>query len=1192
MSDTAIASPKQKIIDNASKAASGKPVCDPKSPCQPCQRADLQLLIVLPSVVPTDHKAALGDAGYAWAPSFDPGFVLIKREATIPIARVMREGYVYLYYLHRKRWDVWQVMENGLTRKIMNQVDKKEYERLQAGFAGGPVPKSCSRGSANVPAHLISVQGAKTTPKAWLAFSSHLWSGYVLQRFADNPQVDVPGMTGTSVKKDLRALRGREINPQKIISDGMSHSALPLNQAALEHSVADFVRSASPEYKRAFDVTLTPLNEGRFGMAADFVEAVRKLERASAPPAAPELYLNKSIILMLPDPLGVAEQHNHLRLVEKEAKSAWMIGANGVQQAPDLERVWKLRSSMHIDMIEQWEAATDAKRITDEVSNKMHANRPPITEEDFSRQMKSGRLPAGTRWEPDYLREKSAPFSRELGDFVLDEKGQKQPHTVKSQYVPGETTRLGRITLPSDVVKKEAEKFGTKEAAGFRSRLRSRLDFSALDAFRKEYNAESERWDKRIERFDRDHLGWREGTDCISATLHDFSHNINLRQFNPKFGSMDQQVDDLFARVISLEKTSGGGAIGPDSAKALASLYKRNPSDPLHWIDSAMYAPFNFEKEVYDDPGNKTEASEGLAGMYDFAASLAEVYKRNKSRHVYERAAASIIATRVQLTNLVASAMDRKTAKNLAMIPVTETQALKFFKLHVAVELLHESLLYRTPQQRSTEKFVINIKIPTGVGADLLREGMTTRVVPAEYTDKTKTSKHQRQFTQKQFEKLKTKLKGRMDYPVLLDRQMIAKMITANPTGNMVEVVPDATLGLSSGKFKIPAALADELIREQSFHAKDIIGGGSVLLGGIGCVQVLALWDAAKKMQTEKGIAQEDGLLSTMSSVMGLLETVSSSVLHVWSVRTDGMRSMRVSSAATMAGWRLAAARFGAAASVIDGALAFVKAGQAERSGDKKTAFVFNVAGTFYLASAALNVASALAIFQSQMGSGLIVEWFGVRGAMALGNWLAGVGLVLSLIAFGTMLYAIHTAYQMTDYFLDRSYWGLGEHETFGRISRTEIGRIRNNRALNEHSRNREVITLVNNGVTAEVEAFLGLTIGAKVEFEWHRNMFSNEEVTFKLEALTWPFTQMLSLRIELFAPGRSIGLVVLDEKELILGDEKNSNGFLSIEKSWVFKNGSHTKYTYARAFFKVEDVAPGGIELILRDTLIAKREA
>lgn len=1192
MSGTAIATPKQKIIDNAANAVAGKPGCDPNAPCQPCQRADLQLLVVLPSVVPANHAAGLKDAGYAWAPSFDAAFGAVKREATVPVARIMREGYVYLYYVHRKRWDVWQVMLNGLTRKIMNQVDKTAYEKLQSAFNGAPAPKTCSRGAANVPAQLISVSGAKTTPKLWLAFSAQLWSGHTLQRFADNPMVEVPGADGKPVKQELRATRGREISPQSVLTSGISNYALPLNQAGLEHGVADFAATISEAYKRAFDISLTPLNLDRPGKAGTFVEAVRNLERASAPAAKPDLYRNKSIILMLPDPLGVVEQHNHLRLAEQEAKRLWTIGANGVTQAPDPERVWKLRSSIHAQMIEQWEAAGDAQRITSTVSRAMHKNIPPITEEEFKRQEKAGQIAPGTEWQPMYLLDGGLH-----GNPKLDANKQPIVHTVASRYTPGTQTRLGRMNLPPEVVKKAADKRGAAKATGFRDRLRGRLDFEGMTLFTDQFKLESDKWDMRIARFDRDYLAWRDSLAFKSFMLYDFNNKINFGKPVPAFGSIDQQAGEVISRVIALEKAFGGGGITPDSTAALAALYKLKPDDPASWLDHAVYEPFSFKKEVWKDPGNLSESTEGVAASDALMKVVKEAFARSKERHQFESAARSILAGRAQLTNLVASAIDAKTAKNLGLQTISQGQARKFLQMHIKIELLFDELLAPDSMQRSAQKFVFNLKVPTGVAIDTVRDAMHGRLLPTRFTPKNETTRAERRYTDRQFRHLEGRLTGEMNYPVLLDRAMIDNLNReAIASGkNLVDVVPDGRLGLSSGSVKIPEEVARRMIREQALTVKGVLKAGDTkVLGAVVAVQLLALWDTAWKIRNEQGMAQADAVLSTMSTVLALVETGNLMGLHAWTMRVDGMRTITTTAATSMARMRFGAGLAGAGATVIDAMLAFVRANDAKRAGDSATSTAFYTAGTLYSLSAAASGIGAFATYQSYMAQGAIVRLVGIRAAMLMGGWLMGVGVLLSLAAFGYMLYALNTAYQMTDIFLDRSYWGKGEHEKFGKLTRDELARIRNDKTINSTSRQHAVSSAVDFGMTAEVESFLGLTVGFAASFEWHKNWFSDEAVAFTVETGDWSPTRKLEFKIELFASDRPAADVVMDKKELelVLSENPEKKGIYELENAWAFKKGSHDQYTHARVSFAVHDQTHEGTLLVVRDTLLARRNA
>jgi hypothetical protein len=1188
--------PKQRIISNTMKAVSGKPICDPNAPCQPCNRSDLQLLVVIPSVVPADHAAALKEAGYAWAPSFDAAFGEVKREATVPVARIMREGYVYLYYLHRKRWDVWQVMHNGLTRKIMHQVDKEVYEKMQSAFSGAPAPKTCSRGAANVPAHLIGVSGAQTTPKLWLAFSSQLWSGYTLQRFADNPEVDVPGPDGKPVKKELRALRGREINPQSVLASGISHSALPLNQAALEHGVADYANTTSAAYKRAFDITLAPLDEGRPGKAGAFADAVRALERASAPTAHPNLYLNKSIILMLPDPLGVVEQHNHLRLAEQEAKRLWTIGANGITQAPDPERVWKLRSSIHAEMIEQWEAARATQELTSAVSRKMHNKVIPMTEEEFALQKIAGKIQPGSEWSPRPLLD--GGFDGGLyANPKLDANHQPMYQTVASQHTRGAQTRLGRLTLPPDVVKKAADKHGADKATGFRKRLRGRLDFAGMTSFNDQFKSESEKWDLRIARFDRDYLAWRESTSFKSFMLYDFNNKINFGKLVAAFGSLDQQVGELVARVIALEKAFGGGAISPASDIALAAMYKLKPDNPASWLDNAMYKPFSFYDEVWDDPGNLSEATEGVAGSAALIKLVREAVNRSKERHHFESAARSILAGRAQLTNLIASAIDAKTAKNLGLQAISQEQARKFLQMHIKIELLFEELLTTDSMQRSAQKFVFNLKVPVGIAIDTVRDAMHARLMVTKFTAKNETSRQERRYTERQFRNLEGRLTGEMNYPVLLDRDMIDKMNREAVAGgrNLVDVVPDGRLGLSSGSIKIPEEVARRLIREQALTVKGVLSATDTkILGAVVVVQILALLDTADKIGKEQGMAQADAILSTTSTALALVETGSLFRLHVWTMRMNGMRTITTTAATSMARLRLGAGLAGAGAGVLDAALAFTRADNAKRSGDAATASAFETAGKLYTGSAALSMLGTFATYQSYMGSGFIVNQVGLRAAVLMGGWATGVGIVLSLAAFGFMLYALHTGYQMTDVFLDRSYWGKGEHEKFGKLTRDQIARIRSDTTINASARQNAVNSAVNDGMIAEIESFLGLTVGFEFGFEWHKNWFSDEAVAFTAKTGDWPLTRKLAVKIELFASEKALGVVVLDQKEQVLVpcEDPKKKGIFELESAWVFKKGSHEQYTHARVSFVVHDKTHEGVLLVVRDTLLARRDA
>lgn len=67
-----------------------------------------------------------------------------------------------------------------------------------------------------------------------------------------------------------------------------------------------------------------------------------------------------------------------------------------------------------------------------------------------------------------------------------------------------------------------------------------------------------------------------------------------------------------------------------------------------------------------------------------------------------------------------------------------------------------------------------------------------------------------------------------------------------------------------------------------------------------------------------------------------------------------------------------------------------------------------------------------------------------------------------------------------------------------------------------------------------------------------------------------------------------------MSEKQqvLLLSKDPEKKGTYEVEKAWVFKNGSHEQYTHARVSFEVHDKNDEGMQLVVRDTLLTRRDA
>lgn len=1191
------------LIKETESGVAGIPPLYCDTECPPCHRVSLQCLVVTPSVVPIEHAKALKEAGHGWPTgSFDTAFAGIQREGTVPVVRIARAGYFVVINTARQTADIWRHAPDGLNRKIMNQVTAKEYADLQSQFTAGTEEKVCSRKAANVPGTLINIDRASDVAEVWIGYTPHLWLPSVFENFLLNKPGSRPGPDGKLVTKPVRELHGRTISPSGILGGQFQPGTMPINQLSLEGTVADFVKEATPAFKKAFELALKPLDAERIGLAETFEKSVRALERISSPKENPKLYDHTSFIVMVDDDLGVMEQHNNYRHAAAEAKKAWMAGAEGITDVVDPVRPWALRSSLHVDMVLRWEAAREAAAITERTRDTMHrrygAN---VTKEQFDARQSQGGYPPGTTFEPSY--EKAANPEVKSGKtdeegYKLDADGNKIPVKVPSVQHRDGLTLKGRVRLPDEMVTTQANRNGAEKAEGMRSRLVRRIDMQQVSFFRSEFKAESERWDERIAKLDRDCIAFRNGPRFGATYLNQFARSIDLTEPNLALGSIGQQITDFANKLRAAEAAIGGGAITIDSAKDLARLYKLPPDNPLKWFDNAVSEAFNFTKAAFLDPGNRSEAAEGMVGIRAIKDSVAQILNSQLQQHNFESTLTSLLAARSQMVNLVAASIDAKTAEALGIAAVSRQEAQRAFRVHVKFGMLAEELVRTRPGERALRQYVFNIRVPAGMAIDEVRDAIAGRVMPASFEPRKETTRGENRRTFEQFRKLNGVIDDEVHFPVLLNKSQLEKLQKeAIAKGeDLVEILPDAQLGMKSGPIKVPKFVAQRLIQEQAVTARQAVlstGEGKLLLS-ITSVQVWALWDTAYKMFTKEGIEQADAVLSTLSTSLAILETRSTLSLHVYTLRADGARTVTVDLASGMATARRAAGLFGAGASIVDAVLAFVRADNAYRSGDKSTGLAYGIASGLYTISGAATIASAFATYQAFAGTGLFVNSLGITGAAMMGAWLMSVGIVLSIVAFGFMLYALYTTYQSMDIFLDRSYWGLGNRAEgkFGKVTRRQLQDVANDRKLAINGKRNTLKHIAALGMKEEVDALQALPIGLQITFEWHKNWFSDEAVVFKVACGRWPKDhRKVTLKMEMLVATGAPGVVVFKEKVLALeGPKDRETGAYEFTQAWAMKDGEEDQYTKARVTYVIHGDNTGDV-LTRGDMLVSRAD-
>ncbi len=1016
-------------LDNACDAAGGNAPRDAQGDCLACQRSDLSVLVVVPSVVPKEHAAGLSSAGYKWQASFDASFASQPRDATVPVARIPAAGWIFVFYPARSRWDVWQVMQNGLTRKAMHQVDVNAYKRLVGQLRGAPPPKACSRGAANVAGNVISILGAATTDKVWLAYSARLWSAYVLDRFVKNSSVKVGGNA-----KAVREWRGLEIHPKSILQGQTSGAGMmPLTASGLKHGVVDFCQGAGNgkpgiDFLRAFERCATPLDDGRFGLADAFDVQVRALERASSPAKTPDKYHNTSVVLMLPDDIGVIEQHNHLRLGALEAQRAWAAGGpDSTGGGDDALRSWKLRSALHAGFIEQWVFAEN-----------LH----------FQEEL----LKAGA------YRTHTLIAQSELDEVRARERASGKPFYpagTQIEQVKGSNPVVYRVIQSDEQVETGLKGVAADRSKGRIERYEGKLRMSELNAFRDAYVRAANGWEKYLAAIDADYVKWLRSTRLASAMNCEFDVDARLHKPDGSHGTLSEQFAEVMGRMAAVEKAWGGGALTQISVQELVKLYAKNPDDPAKWIDEALLEPFSLLEAFNEDKGRNKDVAEKLNLILrevpdtfkEARHALHELHEAHEahaagghgSAHAAPHPAASLVNVRQQATQIQAALVDPALAKKLGLPAVAAQEAERCFTMQVRTTALVDIML--NPQG---ERYVtLLVKLPTGETLDAVGKAISPPKLETTLETKAATDRVTRRQSRNALKKLaEDKRLAQPEFqPVIVSEAKLAELQkSAAAHGEaMVDVVAEGTLGEEAKALSLPKSTALNLIGEQATKAhvawKTLANGETAVAGVLGVFQIRALLEAVEKLDGKEGYEYADTLMTVFSSAAGLVEGSCGIVARAVEFSTNGSRIVLVSRVTAPAALRLVGGIFGASSSAFDAVSSFAKMYGRDERGDHQAANAYGAAGMlFAFSSLSLFAGTSIAFVNATavryaVSEAALSELGGAAVGEFLGASLSGIGAVLAILGFAATLYAQSLEDDLNEIFLKRSFWGNGERE-------------------------------------------------------------------------------------------------------------------------------------------------------------------
>lgn len=1127
MADTSPIAFKEKTIAAAVNAVAGTPpnTCAPG--CKPCHRVSLQFLVVTPSVVPKEHAAALKDAGYAWAPSFDAEFGNMPRTATTPVARIARTGYILVYYPERKRWDVWQVMANGLTRKVMYQVNTEQYSAMQSGFNNAPEPKLCSRGAANLPGSLISIERCVDVDQIWLTYSAHLWLPAVLQQFADNAPGTVTGADGKAITKPLRELHGRSFSPKAILagSGAFPTGCLPLNAAGLEHGVADFAKEASRDFKKAFDLSLRPLDAERFGQAAEFDKQVRAIERASGPSGNPELYLDKSLIVMLPDPVGVAEQHNTIRLATLSAQQGWMAGGLDAKGAnADPNRPWERQSLLHAAYVREWVRDAEHQHQKALLDNGAYRRSQTISGDEY-RHIQAQEKTSGKPYNPPGTR-----YEKLQGD--VERYRVVWPQTAMDQGIKG----VAQANTQSRI-----------------DRYNKHLDQGRIEAANKKWLEQDKAWATLTEARDADHVAWLESTALAVALRYTHGDNSALRKTGLKREDVVAHMFDVATRMEDTARCYAGGACSDASLKHLIKLFERDPKDKAQWIADALVGQYNFWDLINGDDtdhGLRADLYTGALGVrsgYEQAAQGAQLLRQGMAQH----ASLLVQASQQTLAKMQELALDAQQAGKYGLkSDLAKIQRKQVF--WVKATALHHYL------ETGSKLFYLNVawdaRAFVNAALDAVKAGPAIEMKFNQHTPRQRQS-HKSAAASARAELARAIANSahpeHLTVPLLMDQAAVeATAKRGHKVGpGMLQVVGGNLLGLPQVPLALPEEFARELFKQQAqgraetfkqWGETSVQNARGVLPASVGnafifFLQWRAFTFALGEFDKSGGWAQVDAAASALSAAVGMLGAgleVGSLLLAPTSITKAGTPAAGVLVSQLPKAYLrlgLGAGLMGATGAALDGAVAFAKMRGRQERGDSDAATLYGISAGFHAGGFVSLFYGSWMAYRSA-----VLTKAGVQGAVRVLSFrfassFAAAGIGMSATGIGMFLWVAGVGFSVVgamleddenETFLERSYFGSG--------SNTQLGKFAN--------------------LEDEVQALATLARGFRAELEWQDNMTEPDVVTARLQTVEWDRNHRgMSFVLDGYDMINGAKLVTLAEGEL--NDPKAEGGLYKVEQ-------------------------------------------
>lgn len=1036
---------KQVTLANAKQAAGGVPPVSCGPGCKRCRRVDLQLLVTLPSIVPKEYSKPIADNGYVWAPAMHPEFSNLARKATLPVARVARKGYIMVYFKERKCWDVWQVLDFGLTIKKMHQVTAEQYAKFQ--LAGVKSPGSdavCSRKAANLTAQMICIEGANSVNAVWVAFTDYLWTPATLARYAANPDVEIAGADGKPKKVPLQATRGREISPKGILNGKVPACGLPLNADNLQRHLVDYVKSAPANFTKAFSDALKPFDIERAGKASECADQVRAIEKASGPAGDRNRYVDKSVVVLVPDPIGVADTHNKLRATALADRFAWEGGGPDVTgKNADPNRPWKRQSLLHAAYIRgrvRHEALENEKQ-------RLGAERLGIDNSAISAE-----------------RYKLAK--------ALEAQG-KSPYPAGTMFEPFDNGRAYRIIYPPEYIAKKAEAQADAQAAGRIARYNKHLNWPAIEKYNATWLSQEKGWLTLLKERDEDYVTWMQHPEFKVAIQYDFDDGAALSKAKKKKEEVERDVHDIAARIDATARCYGSGALADASLKFLFGEFNKELEDRSHHVAAAMFKPFSIFDKLLEDKDAGT-----IADFYDAFDSVKNA--GNEFKEAWEKIREPA-ASGALILSLTAQQIAHRMEEVARLPEIGAKQGLKSALKDATQKKVIWARAAGLHNYLETGNRVYHIKVKWKAGAfaaAATEPTLNTMALDIGSYIKQKRRAAARARSTNGLNSLIAAAPANVELtvPLVIDeaRLRAAALRRGEP---MLEVVGGGMFGVPRGVVSLPKSLAEAVVTEQTHFSWGKLKTGSTYLNlFVLYLQTSAAIDPFADIQKKGGFDQIDAAASLISGVAGVTGALTELAVIAMTPRAANRAGMPLAAElASKVPWHLrlalAASVLTSAGALFDSVAAWAKSRGRKAQGDADAAHAyFNAFALQAISSAALAGAafySYRAAVLQRLGTEAALNVLGSAfSPVILARCLTGLGMLLWVAGLGYSIYAMYMEDDVNEIYLRRSIFGMG-HPQLGSFPTLEH----------------------------EMQAFMALSIGMTAELEWKDKISEADEL-------------------------------------------------------------------------------------------------